>query len=138
MNCLFERPIADLAPEPRPVSPDRYAPASTFSLGKGEKAQSAVCDSNNDIAQNPDREERKPDNLHCQREGVVEQTHQDRKNETQDPVYGKRNKNNRNDYHIVKGAAESAFLGPCWATIIGHGARFRAEKGIVPDQTSTL
>ena len=43
--------------------------------------------SNEDIAKSPGREERKPDDLHCQREGVVEQPqHQDRKDETQDFV----------------------------------------------------
>jgi hypothetical protein len=44
---------------------DRYTPLSTFRLGKGNEAQRAVHDSNGDIAKNPGREERKPDNLHC-------------------------------------------------------------------------
>ena len=57
--------------------------------------------------------ERKPDNLYCQREGVVEQPHQDQKNETQYLVYGERDKNKRNDDRIVKRTAEAARLGPC-------------------------
>src|SRR5437868_10118081 len=65
MHGLFEPSIADLAPEPRPVPADRYPPLSTFRLGKGKEAQRAVYDSNNDIAKNLGREERKPDNLHC-------------------------------------------------------------------------
>src|SRR6185437_4373161 len=51
--------------------------------------------------------ERKPDNLYCQREGVVEQPHQDQKNETQYLVYGERDKNKRNDDRIVKRTAEA-------------------------------
>src|SRR5436305_15047545 len=47
---FFERPIANLPPEPRPVPADRYTPLSTFRLGKGKEAQRAVYDSNNDIA----------------------------------------------------------------------------------------
>ena len=129
MNSLLERPIADLAPEPRPLPPDRYSPPSTFRLRYGNEAQPAAYASNDDIAQNPGREERKPDNLHCQREGVVEQPHQRPKNETQDFTDGERDKNERDDDHVVKATAEVAFHGPCWATIIGHGARFRAEKG---------
>src|SRR6266513_3329320 len=61
VHSLFERPIADLPPEPRPVPADRYTPLSTFRLGKGKEAQRAVYDSNNDIAKNLGREERKPD-----------------------------------------------------------------------------
>src|SRR2546430_4547728 len=65
VHSFFERPIANLPPEPRPVPADRYTPLSTFRLGKGKEAQRAVYDSNNDIAKNLGREERKPDNLHC-------------------------------------------------------------------------
>src|SRR6266566_2944875 len=45
MHSLFERPIANLPPEPRPVPADRYTPLSTFRLGKGKEAQRAVYDS---------------------------------------------------------------------------------------------
>jgi hypothetical protein len=47
VHRLFERPIANLPPEPRPVPADRYTPLSTFRLGKGKEAQRAVYDSNN-------------------------------------------------------------------------------------------
>jgi hypothetical protein len=77
MHGLFESPIANLPPQPRPVSADRYSPLSTFRPGKGKEAQRAAYDGNDDIAKNPGREER---------EGVVEQTHQDSKNETEDFV----------------------------------------------------
>ena len=50
MHSLFERPIPNLPPDPRPVPADRYTPLSTFRLGKGKEAQRAVYDSNDDIA----------------------------------------------------------------------------------------
>jgi hypothetical protein len=31
-------------------------------------------------------------------------------------------KNKRDDYHIVEGTAEAAFLGPCRVMKMGHGA----------------
>src|ERR1700751_1295122 len=122
MHGLFERPIANLPAEPRPISADRYPQLSTFRLGKGKERQRAACDSNNDIAKNLGREERKPDNLHCQREGVVEQPHQESKNETQELARGERDKNKWDDNHIVGRDAEAAFLGPCRVMIIGPGA----------------
>ena len=122
MHSSFERVIANLPPKPRPVPADRYAPAPTIGLGKGNKTQRAAYDSNDDIAKNPGREERKPDDLHCQRESIVEQPHQDRKNETQDFVGGERDNNEGDDNHIVEAAAKAAFLGPCRIMIIGHGA----------------
>ena len=109
---MFERAIADLPPEPRPVPADRCTPLSTFRLGKGQEAQRAGDDSNDDIAENPDSEEWKPDNLHRQWKGVVEQPHQDRKNETQDFVRGERDRNKWDDHHIVEGSSEAAVLGP--------------------------
>ena len=77
VHSSFERLIANLPPKPRPVPADRYAPAPTIRLGKGNKTQRAAYGSHDDIAKNTGREERKPDDLHCQREGVVEQPHQD-------------------------------------------------------------
>ena len=135
---MFERPIANLPPEPPPVPADRYPPLSTFHLGKGEEAQRAVYDSNDDIAKNPGREERKPDDLHCQRKGVVEQPHQDRKNETQEFLCGEHDKNKRDDYHIVEGTAEAAPR-----SMPGYDSRSRYDgsglkTGIVPAQISTL
>jgi len=129
MNSLLERPIADLASEPRPLPSDRYSPLPTFHPGHGKEAQPAAYDRNGDIAQNPGREQRKPDNLHCQRKGVVEYPHQHQKNETQDFTDGERDKNEGDDDHVVKATAEAAFHDPYWAMIIGHGARFRADKG---------
>src|SRR6478672_999588 len=64
IHSLLECPIANPPPEPRPVPADRYTPLLTFRLGKGEEAQRAVYDSNDDIAKNLSHEERKPDNLH--------------------------------------------------------------------------
>jgi hypothetical protein len=122
MHSSFECLIAKLPPKPRPVPADRYAPLSTFRLGKGKEAQRAVYENNDDIAKNPGREERKPDDLHCQREGVVEQPHQDRKDETQDFVGGERDNNEWDDHHIVERTVEAAFLGPCRVMIVGHGA----------------
>ncbi len=119
-KCLYRASLAGA--QAASALPARYTPLSTFRLGKGKEAQRAVYDSNDDIAKNLGREERKPDNLHCQREGVVEQPHQDRKNETQDFVCGERDKNKWDDNHIVEGTAEAAFLGPCRVMIIGHGA----------------
>src|SRR4029077_3480327 len=126
MHGVFEREIADLPPEPRPTPADRYPPLSTFRLGKGKEPQRAACGRNDDVAKNLGREERKPDNLHCERKGVVEQPHQDRKNETQDFVGGERDKNKWNDDHIVGGTAEA---GPCWVTTIGHGATSGLKRG---------
>src|SRR6266403_5123155 len=136
VHSFFERPIANLPPEPRPVPADRYTPLSTFRLGKGKEAQRAVYDSNDDLAKNLGREERKPDNLHCQRESVVEQPHQDRKNETQDFVCGERDKNNWDDYHIVEGTAEAAFLGPCRVMIMGHGEPPENRANVTGGHTS--
>src|SRR5258707_15782414 len=39
VDILFERPIANLPPEPRPVRADRYTPLSPFRLGKWKEAQ---------------------------------------------------------------------------------------------------
>ena len=122
MHSSFERLIANLPLKPGPVPADRYAPAPTIRLGKGNKTQRAAYGSNDDIAKNPGREERKPDDLHCQREGVVEQPHQARKDETQDFVGGERDNNEWDNNHIVEATAEAAFLGPCRIMIIGHGA----------------
>ena len=94
----------------------------TFRLGKGEQAQRTVCDSNNDIAENPDREERKPDKQHCQGKGVIEEPHQDRKNEPQDFVEGERDKYKRNDYHVVERTTEAALLGQRWLLIMAQSA----------------
>ena len=58
------------------------------------------------------RKERKPNKLHCQREGAVEQSHQDQKNETQDFAGGQRHKNKWHDNHVVEASAEAAILGP--------------------------
>src|SRR5215831_5962686 len=127
MHSSFERLVAYLLPQPRPVSADRYAKVSATSLGKGNKTQRAAHDSNYDIAENPGRQERKKDDLHCQREGVVEKPHQDRKDESQDLVGGERDNNERDDNHIVEGTAEAAFPGPCRIMIIGHGATVPAE-----------
>jgi hypothetical protein len=122
MYSLFERLIANLPPKPRPVPADRSTPLSTFRLGKGKEAQRAVSDRNDDIAKKFGREERKPDNLHCQREGAVEQPHQDRKNETKYFVCGERDKNKWDDNHVVEGTTEAAFVGPCRVMIVGHDA----------------
>src|SRR5215510_16195105 len=42
MHSLFERPIADLAPQPRPMSADRPATLETFRLRKGKEADKAT------------------------------------------------------------------------------------------------
>jgi hypothetical protein len=131
MHSLLECPIADFTPKPRPLPPDRYSPLPTFLPGHGKETQSTAYDSNDDIAKNPGCEERKPDNLHYQREGVVEQPHQHPKNETQDFADGERDKNERDDDHVVKATTEAAFDGLCWATIIGHGARFPGKFAFV-------
>ena len=60
--------------------------------------------------------------MHCQWEGVVEQPHQNGKNETEDFVGAERDKDKWDDNHIIKGTAEAAFLGPCRVMKIGHGA----------------
>src|ERR1700730_2710377 len=65
MHSMFERPVANLPPEPRPAPADRFIPLSKFRLGKRKEAQRAVYDSNNAIAKNLSREERKPDKLPC-------------------------------------------------------------------------
>src|SRR5215475_2724313 len=122
MHSSFERMVAYLPPQPRPVSADRSAPASTPPLGNGNKTKRAAHGGNDEIAKNPGREERKPDDLHCQREGVVEQPHQDRKDEMQDFVGGERDHNEWDDDHIVEGSAEAVFPRPCRIVIIGHGA----------------
>jgi len=109
---MFERPVADPSPEPRPVPADRYTQPSTFCLGKRKDPQRTVYDGNEAIAKNTSRKERKPDKLHCQREGVVEQPHQDQKNETQEFAGGQRHKNKWHDNHIVEAGAEAAILGP--------------------------
>src|SRR5258707_13020888 len=49
VHSMFECPIANLPPEPRPVP---TAPLSTFRIGKWKKAQRAVCDCTDDIATN--------------------------------------------------------------------------------------
>src|SRR5258708_28958966 len=113
MDSAVESMIANLPTKPRPVPADRYAPAPTIRLGKGNKTQRAAYGSNDDIAKNLGREERKPDDLHCQRESVVEQPHQDRKDETEDFVRGERDNNEWNENHIGEATAEAAFLGPC-------------------------
>src|SRR6516165_4350301 len=124
MYSLFERPIANLPPEPRPVPADRSAPLMTFRLGKGKEAQRSVDENNDDIAKKLGREERKPNNLHCQRKGVVEQPYQDRNDETQELVCGKRDRNKWDDNHIVERTAEAALFSPCRVLIVGHGATF--------------
>ena len=55
---------------------------------------------------------------------MVEQTHQDSKNKTEDVVGGEGEKDKPDDNHIIKGSAEAAFLGPSrMMMMIGHGAR---------------
>jgi hypothetical protein len=61
--CTAESPVANLPSEPRPISADRFTPLSKFCLGKWKEAQHAVYDSNNAIAKDLGREERKPDKL---------------------------------------------------------------------------
>ena len=61
MHSMFESPVANLPSEPRPISADRFTPLSKFRLGKWKEVQHAVYDSNNAIAKNLGREERKPD-----------------------------------------------------------------------------
>ena len=56
---------------------------------------------------------------HLHRE--IEQPDQDRKDELQDSVYDKCDSDKRNDNHVVKAAAEAAFVSPCRIMIIGHG-----------------
>jgi hypothetical protein len=90
MHGLFERPIANPPAESGPVPVDRYAPLTAFRLGNGKEAQRAAYDANTSIAKNLGCEERKPNNLHCQREGVVEQTHQHSNNETENFVGSER------------------------------------------------
>src|SRR5215207_2235276 len=41
VHSMFERPVANLPPEPPPISADRSPPVSTFRLGKGKEAQRA-------------------------------------------------------------------------------------------------
>jgi len=102
------------------IRADRPTPPSTFRFRKGKEAQRAVHDRNDDIAEKLHREERKPDNLHCEGKCVVEQPHQDRNDETQDVFYGERDDNKWDDNHIVERAAEAAVLGPFQAMVIGH------------------
>src|SRR5204863_911039 len=104
MHSLFERPIADPAPQPRPMPADRPAPLSTLHLRKGKEAESATCQSNDDITKKPGRKQREPDNLHCEREGEIEQPDQDRKDELQDSVYDECDSDKRNDNHVVEAA----------------------------------
>src|SRR5262249_48794575 len=118
MHSLFERLIANFSPKPRPVPADRSPPLSTFRLGNGKEAQRGAYENNDDIAKFLGREEWKPNNLHCKWERIVERLHQDRNNETQDLVYGERDKNKWNDKYIVEGTVEVAFLGPCRVMII--------------------
>src|SRR5262249_2856972 len=68
-----------------------------------------------------------PDDLHCHRKGVVEQPHQDRKNETQHFVGGERDYDEWDNDHIVEVTAKAALLGPCRMMIVGHGATVPAE-----------
>src|SRR5215813_8736390 len=56
MHSSFERMVAYLPPQPRPVSADRSAPASTPPLGNGNKTKRAAHGGNDEIAKNPGRE----------------------------------------------------------------------------------
>jgi hypothetical protein len=79
-------------------------------LGKGKEVKSAGYRATATLPSS--LEERKPDNLHCEWEGVVEQPYQDRENEMQDPVCEECDTNQRNDNHIVEATAGSGLCRP--------------------------
>ncbi len=107
MDGFFKRLVAELLAQPRPMPAHEFAPRRAAVAAHRQEPHDAFRERRDAVAEDAQREQRKPHHLQQDRKQEIDEIDQDEKCTPQDAPDGERNRHQRHDDDVIDADAEA-------------------------------